>query len=83
MNEDFNYNCNQFKKDLENLINASNLPIAAVFFVLKDIYNEIEKLNIAYLNSLALKESKNLEKKLDQEGIESMPVKENAVDYVG
>lgn len=83
MNEDFNYNCNQFRKDLENLINASNLPIAAVFFVLKDIYNEIEKLNIAYLNSLTLKESKNLEKKLDQEGIESIPIKENTVDYVG
>ena len=58
MNEDFNYRCNQFKKNLENLINNSKLPIAVVYFIIKDIYNEIEKLNITYLNDIALKESK-------------------------
>ena len=66
MNEDFNYNCDQFKKNLENLINNSNLPIAAIYFILKDIYNEVEKLNIAYLNDLTLKQSKKLEKQIDE-----------------
>jgi len=69
MDEDFNYKCNQFKKNLENLINNSKLPIAVVYFIIKDIYNEIEKLNIAYLNDIALKESKELEEKLNKGGL--------------
>lgn len=60
MNEDFNYRCNQLKKNLETLINESNMPIAVVYFILKDLYNEIEKMNIAYLNSIAVPKTETL-----------------------
>ena len=82
MDEDFNYKCNQFKKNLENLINNSKLPIAVVYFIIKDIYNEIEKLNIAYLNDIALKESKELEEKLNKGGLQALQTEEKTVDFL-
>lgn len=33
-----------FRKDLENLINNSNLPIDAAYYVLKDVIVEVEGL---------------------------------------
>lgn len=33
-----------FRKDLENLINNSGLPIDAAYFVLKDIMHEIDSI---------------------------------------
>ena len=54
MNEkDFNYKCNELRKQLEKTVNESEMPIAVVYLILKDLYNEIEKINIAYLNSIA------------------------------
>jgi len=54
MNEkDFNYKCNELRRQLEKNINESEMPIAVVYLILKDLYNEIEKINIAYLNSVA------------------------------
>lgn len=54
MNEkDFNYKCNELRKQLEKTVNESGMPIAVVYLILKDLYNEIEKINIAYLNSIA------------------------------
>ena len=54
MNEkDFNYKCNELRKQLEKIVNESEMPIAVVYLILKDLYNEIEKINIAYLNSIA------------------------------
>ena len=35
---------NSFRKDLENLINHSNLPIDAAYYVLKDVMVEVEGL---------------------------------------
>ena len=60
MNEDFNYRCNQLKKRMETIINESGMPIAVVYFILKDLYNEIEKMNIAYLNSIAVPKTETL-----------------------
>lgn len=65
MQEDFNYKCNHLKSDIENLMTDSKLPIAVIYFIIKDIYNDIEKFNISYLNSLSLNESEKLQQKLD------------------
>lgn len=67
MQEDFNYKCNHLKSDIENLMTDSELPIAVIYFIIKDIYNDIEKFNISYLNSLSLNESEKLQQKLDHD----------------
>jgi hypothetical protein len=36
------------------------MPIAVVYLILKDLYNEIEKMNIAYLNSIATPKTETL-----------------------
>ena len=58
MEDDFNYKCNKLKQDLEIIINESNMPIAAIYFIFKDIFSDIEKTYIAYLNSISISNTK-------------------------
>lgn len=55
-----------FRKQIEDIINQSGLSIDAVYFVLKDIFNEVTQIyeNIAKEEELqaALKEQKEKEK---------------------
>lgn len=55
-----------FRKQIEDIINQSNLSIDAVYFVLKDIFNEVTQIyeNVAKEEELqvALKEQKDKEK---------------------
>jgi len=58
MEDDFNYKCNKLKQDLEIVINESNMPIGAVYFIFKDVFSDIEKTYIAYLNSISISNTK-------------------------
>jgi len=58
MEDDFNYKCNKLKQDLEIIINESNMPIGAVYFIFKDVFSDIEKTYIAYLNSISISNTK-------------------------
>ena len=55
-----------FRKQIEDIINQSGLPIDAVYFVLKDILNEVTQIyeNVAKEEELqiALKEQEGREK---------------------
>jgi hypothetical protein len=42
-----------FRKQIEDIINQSGLPIDAVYFVIKDIYNEVTEV---YSNEIAKEE---------------------------
>lgn len=56
-----------FRKQIEDIINQSGLSIDAVYFVLKDIFNEVTQIyeNVAKEEELqaALKEQEDKEKK--------------------
>lgn len=60
-----------FRKQIENVINQSELPIDAVYFVFKDIFNEVTQIyeNIAKEEELqtALKEQEEKEKNTKDE----------------
>ena len=59
------------RKQIENIINNSGLPIDAIYFVLKDILNEVTEI---YNNEIAKEEiqkaeqENNKENKKDKEG---------------
>jgi hypothetical protein len=47
----FNTRLNDYKKDMANLTTRSKLPIGAIYFVVKDLLNDIEK---AYKDTLKI-----------------------------
>lgn len=66
MDISINTNINIFKENLVNLIGNSNLPIGVTYYILKDIFSEIqdiynitlEKENQEMLNSISEEEKK-------------------------
>ena len=51
---DFNLSCNNLKNDIINLISTYNLPIAAVYYIYKDVFSSLEQQYIATINGLLL-----------------------------
>ena len=56
-----------FRKQIEDIINQSSLPIDAIYFILKDILNEVTQIyeNVAKeeeLQQIALKEQEDKDK---------------------
>lgn len=49
----FNTRCEKLKRTLANEINTSNLPIAPVYYIVKNLYQELENLYYGALNSEA------------------------------
>ena len=49
MEDSINIKTEEFKQNLYNLINQSNLPISNVYYVMKDVFKELEGI---YLNTL-------------------------------
>lgn len=47
-----------FKEQINNLIQNSNLDLGAVYFIMKDVMNNIEHLYYAQINKELLEESK-------------------------
>ena len=53
-----------FRKQIENIINQSGLPIDAIYFVLKDILNEVSEI---YNNEIAKEEMQKIEQENSKE----------------
>ncbi len=53
-----------FKEKINYVIQNSGLDIGAVYFILKDIYSEIEKLYYAQINKECLEEAQKIENEL-------------------
>ena len=52
------------RKQIENIINQSGLPIDAIYFVLKDILNEVTEI---YNNEIAKEEMQKIEQENSKE----------------
>ena len=55
MDKDFNLMCDDLKIKLTDLINESELPVAATYYILKDIFHSLENFYIGYLNGKKIK----------------------------
>lgn len=72
MERDSNLIVEQFKTDLIDAINHSNLPIAVVYYVAKDVFKDLEETYTNYVNK-ALKDEQaaqlqqNKEKPLNED----------------
>ena len=64
MNEDFNLKCDNLKYNIINILNESKLPIVMVYYIIKDIYHDVENSYIGYLNTVKMKEAKKVEEKI-------------------
>ena len=53
-----------FRKQIEDIINQSGLPIDAIYFVLKDILNEVLEI---YNNEIAKEEMQKIEQENSKE----------------
>ena len=53
-----------FRKQIENIINQSGLPIDAIYFVVKDILNEVSEI---YNNEVAKEEMQKIEQENSKE----------------
>lgn len=49
-----------FKETINQIIQNSGLDIGAVYFILKDVFSDIEKMYFAQINSECLKEAKEI-----------------------
>lgn len=58
-----------FKETVNNAIKDSNLDIGAVYFILKDIFSDIEKIYYAQINKELLEEAEKINN--DKTGEES------------
>lgn len=63
MDKDFNLVCDDLKIKLTNLINESELPVAAIYYILKDIFHNVENFYIGYLNEKKIKQAAEQQKK--------------------
>ena len=50
---DINKKIDIFSQQMQEIVNESELPIGIVFYIIKDLYREIEHTYISYLNNLA------------------------------
>ena len=56
--------CRNMRKQIENIINQSGLPIDAIYFVLKDILNEVSEI---YNNEITKEEMQKIEQENSKE----------------
>lgn len=66
-----------FKETIHNIIQTSGLDIGVVYFILKDIFKEIETLYYTQINSELMKESEeNINKEKEEKTKESIDKEE-------
>lgn len=51
---EFNFQLYELKSNLYNLLQESNLPLGAIFYLLKDIQNDLNNQYIATVNSYSV-----------------------------
>lgn len=57
MEHDFSLQVEDFKKSMTSMVNHSNLPPAMLYYISKDIFQEIEKSYFQYLDRTAREEA--------------------------
>ena len=67
MKQDFSLTCEKFKQQIMNLFNDNNLPPVIKYYIMKDVYTQVEKSYINYIN-MQLQQEK--EQKKEETGIE-------------
>ena len=55
----FNYLCYEFTENLKNTINGSELPLMIVYYILKDIFQQVSDLKDQELLNYMQEEHKN------------------------
>lgn len=55
---DFNLKCDDFKQEIIKKINDSQLPIVATYYILKDLFNQIQQQYYGTINQLRLQNQK-------------------------
>ena len=68
MEQDFSLICEKLKQQIINLLNSNNLPPIIKYYIIKDIYTQVEKSYINYIN-MQLQQQKKEEKE-EETGIE-------------
>ena len=63
----FDLQCNNFRENLLNTINQSQLPITVIYYTFKDILSELEKLYFKTLKEQQEKEKQEAEKNKEKE----------------
>lgn len=67
---DFNLRCEDFKAEISKIITQSKLPIAVVYYILKDVYTQIQNTYFGTINSIRLQQQKesieNLKKEIEK-----------------
>lgn len=71
MDKDFNLTCDDLKIKLTDLINESELPVAATYYILKDIFHSLENFYIGYLNEKKIKQVAEQQKKDEEDSDEN------------
>ena len=78
---EFNFQLENCKQNIINILNNSKLPIGALLYIIKDIYSELNSQYIASVNSYSLQhpteEQKNTEIQLPQ-GVQIQTKEENS-----
>lgn len=49
----------ELRRKIFDIINGSNLPAECVYYIIKDIYRDIENTYFQYLDSIKIKEEKD------------------------
>lgn len=75
--ETININSEQFKKNLQNLINSSNLPISNIYYIISLIQKELEYEYYAILNSELAQQSQKQEEEEVQNEQSNESIQEN------
>ena len=58
---EFNYQLEELKSKIFKILEESNLPLGAIFYLFKDIYNDLNNQYIATVNSYSINRSENKE----------------------
>lgn len=66
--QDFSLICEKLKQQIINLLNSNNLPPIIKYYITKDIYTQVEKSYINYIN-MQLQQQKKKDKE-EKTGIE-------------
>lgn len=59
----FNTYLNNFKTDMINTINNSGLPVGVVYYIVKDLFSDIQN---AYENTLKKEKEESVEQKINK-----------------
>lgn len=75
--ETININSEQFKRNLQNLINSSNLPISNIYYIISLIQKELEYEYYTILNSELTQQSQKQEEEEVQNEQSNESIQEN------